>query len=122
MAKSTFDSEYYAAHEACEQLKWLDVLAEQIDHPLARPVPLHCDNKSAVDASQSPNVKHRSKHTRVRAHSVHECFNEGLVELVRILGVDNPADILTKPLSADVHARHTQALGLVPYRLAEGEC
>ena len=102
VSSSTFDSEYYATHEACLQLKWLQVLAEQIEHPLNLPVHLHCDNKSAVDASKSPNVKHRSKHTRVRAHSVHECFDSGLAELIRIPGVDNPTDILTKPLPAEV--------------------
>ena len=122
VATSTFDAEYLAAHEACNQLKWLNDLADQIERPLQLPVLLHCDNKSAVDASTSPNVKHRTKHTRVRAHSVHECIQDGLVELVRIPGTDNPADIFTKPLPADVHARHTQALGLVPFRLAEGEC
>lgn len=120
VAKSTFDSEYFAAHEACEQLKWLDVLAEQIEHPLDHPVLLHCDNKSAVDASTSPKVKHRSKHTRVRAHSVVECVTNGLVQLVRIPGTENPADIFTKSLPAEVHERHTRALGLVPYQLAEG--
>ena len=113
VAKGTFDSEYFAADEACQQLKWLDVFAEQIGRPLAKPVPLYCDNKSAVDASKAPNVKHRSKHTRVRAHHVHEQFQSGLTELVRIPGVDNPADVLTKPLPADVHARHIATLGLV---------
>lgn len=122
VADSTFDAEYFAAHEACKQLQWLDVLAEQVEHPLDLPVTLFCDNKSVVDASQSLNVKHRSKHTRVRAHSVHESVDDGLIQLERIPGTDNPADIFTKSLPRDVHARHTLALGLAPARRAEGEC
>ena len=122
VAGDTFSTEYFAADEACKQLKWLEIFAEQIEHPLKLPVVLHCDNKSAVNASRSPHVKHRTKHICVRAHSVHECFETGLVTLVRIPGVDNPADILTKPLPADAHARHTATLGLVLYRLAKGEC
>ena len=78
--------------------------------------------KIAVDAAKSPNVKHRTKHIRVKAHSVHKQIDAGLLDLVRIPGVDNPADILTKPLPAEVHARHTATLGLGPYPLAKGEC
>ncbi|GJE99426.1 Ty1/Copia family ribonuclease HI [Phanerochaete sordida] len=122
VAGDTFGAEYFAANEAVKQLKWLEIFAEQIEHPLNKPVSLHCDNKSAVDASRAPNVKHRTKHVRVHAHSVHESFVNGLVELVRIPGVDNPADVLTKPLPAEAHARHIATLGLVPYRLAKGEC
>lgn len=48
-------------------------------------------------------------------------MQDGLVELICIPGVDNPADIFTKSLPTDVHARHTLALGLIPYHLAKGE-
>ena len=116
-----FDAEYFAAHEACKQLKWLQVLTEQIKHPLELPVPLHCNNKSCVDASVSFNVKHRTKHMCICAHFVYESVSEGLVELVRIPGTDNPADIFTKSLPRKVHEKHTKALGLALSHLSEGE-
>ena len=122
VAKSTFDAEYYAAHEACQQIQWLDDFMRQIDHPLSHPVTLFCDNKSAVDASCALNVKHRSKHIRVYAHAVHESFDSGLVKLERVPGVDNPADIFTKPLDTAKFAKHVEDLGLVPCPLAQGEC
>ena len=122
VAKSTFDAEYYAAHEACQQIQWLDDFMRQIDHPLHHPVTLFCDNKSAVDASCALNVKHRSKHIRVYAHAVHESFDSGLVKLERVPGVDNPADIFTKPLDPAAFAKHLKNLGLVLCPLAQGEC
>ena len=94
----------------------------QIDHPLSHPVTLFCDNKSAVDASCALNVKHRSKHIRVYAHAVHESFDSGLVKLERVPGVDNPADIFTKPLDKAKFAKHVKDLGLVLCPLAQGEC
>lgn len=113
VSSGTFDSEYFAASEACKQFKWLHHFATQIEHPLDLPIVLNCDNKSAVDASKTPNVKHRTKHVRVRAHLVHECFDQGEVILTRIPGVDNPADIFTKALKEDVFKRHAKSLGLV---------
>lgn len=122
VARDTFDAEYFAADEAVRKLEWLEAFAEQIEHPLSKPIALHCDNKSAVDAATSPNVKNRTKHICVKAHSVHKNIDNGLLELMRIPGIDNPADILTKPLPADVHARHTESLRLVQYHLIKGEC
>lgn len=122
VATSTFDAEYFAAHEACQQLRWLDVFSEQIEHPLEKPVTLYCDNSSAVSASERPKVKHRKKHTRIMAHAVHESFENGLVKLERVATEENIADIFTKPLPKDLHEKHTLGLGLVQYRYAKGEC
>lgn len=121
IANSTFDLEYYATHEACKQLKWLAIFAKQAGHPFDISMKLHYDNKSTVDASVASNMKHHSKHTHIRAHSVYECIQDGLIELVRILSVNNPADIFTKSLPTDIHACYTLALGLILYHLAKGE-
>lgn len=122
MAKSTFNAEYFTAHEVCQHIQWLDDFMRQVDQPLSHPVILFCDNKSAVDASCAPNVKHRSKHIRVYAHTVHESFDSGRVKLSRVAGIDNPADIFTKPLSKADFTKHIKNLGLVLCLLTQGEC
>ena len=122
VSRSTFESEYHAASEACVQVLWLINFTQQIDHPASLPITLYCDNKSAIDTASKPNVKRRTKHIRVSAHYVHDCVERGEVQLVKIPGVDNPADILTKALTHEAHAKHTANLGLVPYPSAKGEC
>ena len=41
------------------------------------------------------------KHIDIRAHFIRNQVNEGIIDVVRISGKENPADVLTKALTQD---------------------
>ena len=60
---------------------------------------LKIDNMSAVKFVKNPTFHRRSKHIEVRHYFVREKFDEGRLTVEHIPGVEQVADILTKPLN-----------------------
>lgn len=52
------------------------------------------------------------KHIDIRAHFIRDCVNNRLVDIHHIPGIENPADLLTKPLTRVVHDKWVTRLGL----------
>lgn len=57
------------------------------------------DNRGAATLVEYPDFHRRTKHIRRRHHFARECVNEGDLKVEWIAGEDNPADILTKPVT-----------------------
>ena len=55
----------------------------------------------------------RSRHIEIRLHWLREQMREGLLKLRHRSGVENPADLFTKCLSAKAFYKHRYALGIV---------
>ena len=84
------------------------------------PVELFVDNKGAIDLSKRPVFSKRSKHLRLHAHYVHECYERGELILIQIPSEENTADIFTKALTWQLHAKHVEGLGLISDASASG--
>ncbi|CAL8991208.1 unnamed protein product, partial [Prunus brigantina] len=95
---STTEAEYMAVTEAIKEAIWLqgllDDLGVQQDH-----VDVHCDSQSAIYLAKNQVHHARTKHIDVRFHFVREIIDEGDILLQKIGTADNPADMLTKPVS-----------------------
>lgn len=120
ISRSSTAAEYRAASDAAAHLVWLEEFADQIGFPLELPIDIYVDNKGAIDLSKRPVFSKRSKHLRIHAHYVHECYDNGELVLVQVKSEDNTADIFTKALPWPAHARHVEGLGLVPNASASG--
>ncbi|CAL8990709.1 unnamed protein product, partial [Prunus brigantina] len=98
VALSTTEAEYMAVTEAIKEAIWLqgllDDLGVQQDH-----VDVHCDSQSAIYLAKNQVHHARTKHIDVRFHFVREIIDEGDILLQKIGTADNPADMLTKPVS-----------------------
>ncbi|KAM2761386.1 hypothetical protein COP1_025857 [Malus domestica] len=98
VALLTTEAEYMAVTEAIKEAIWLqgllDDLGVQQDH-----VDVHCDNQSVIHLAKNQVHHARTKHIDVRFHFVREVINEGDILLQKIGTADNPADMLTKPVS-----------------------
>ncbi|KAM0977924.1 hypothetical protein ACFX13_014221 [Malus domestica] len=98
VALSTTEAEYMAVTEAIKEAIWLqgllDDLGVQQDH-----VDVHCDSQSAIHLAKNQVHHARTKHIDVRFHFVREVIDEGDILLQKIGIADNPADMLTKPVS-----------------------
>lgn len=73
---------------------------------------LWCDNQSTVALTKDPIFTGRSKHIEARYYFIRELVQENKLRTAHISGVENVADIFTKPLSHEDHARLTKLLGL----------
>jgi hypothetical protein len=52
------------------------------------------------------------KHINIRAHYIRDCVNAHTIDVHHISGVDNPADLLTRPLNKIIHAKWLKCLRL----------
>ena len=67
------------------------------------PVPMFCDNDSAIKLAMNPVFHEKTKHFEVDVHFVRNHISRGTVELCKIDSDSNPADVLTKSLCSGQH-------------------
>ena len=97
-AQSTCEAELLAATLATKEVSYLRNLVKEFNLPLTRTTPLHVDNQSAIDLSRNPTHHSRSKHFAIRTAWLREQVECKELEIVKIDGTANPADMFTKPL------------------------
>jgi hypothetical protein len=52
------------------------------------------------------------KHIDIREHFIRDSVNRRLVDVLHIPGVENPADLLTKPLHRSIHLKWLTRLNM----------
>ncbi|GJZ68891.1 hypothetical protein Tco_0632441 [Tanacetum coccineum] len=100
LAISTTESEYVASGRACQQALWMKQAMKDYD--------IHCedvlvlfDNKGAIDLSKNPIHHSRTKHIKIRHHSLLDNVQKGNILMEKVAAEDNIAEILTKPLKRE---------------------
>lgn len=113
VSRSVMQAEYYATAEATSEAIWLHDLFKEISvaHPVPTgPIPLNVDNASTIAYIRHDLPHKKSKHINNDFHFVHNAEELGDIKIAHIAGTENPADVLTKPLSPK---RHQHALSLI---------
>ncbi|KAI3764834.1 hypothetical protein L2E82_14851 [Cichorium intybus] len=100
VALSTTEAEYMAIAEAAKELIWLKNFLSELGMQQEDCV-LHCDNQSAVHLAKNPVFHSRTKHIQMRYHFIRELINDETLNLKKILGTKNPADMFTKVVTTD---------------------
>ena len=59
------------------------------------------DSQSAVSLAKNSVFHSRCKHIQLRYHFIKELINDGDLSLLKILGSENPTDMLTKAVITD---------------------
>jgi Reverse transcriptase (RNA-dependent DNA polymerase) len=116
VALSSCEAEYLACAHCARQIVWLRNLFEELDYAQTRPTVLYCDNKGTVACTHDPHSHSQMKHIDIRAHFIRDCVNSRIIDVHHIPGVDNTADLLTKPLNKIIHAKWLKCL-----RMDEGQ-
>ncbi|XP_020698693.1 uncharacterized protein LOC110111254 [Dendrobium catenatum] len=99
IARSSTEAEYRALTSLATELIWLRRLLKEFHVEHSSPVPIFCDNISAISLAHNPVFHARTKHIEIDHHFIRECVNNGTVVIHHVSTNDQIADIFTKPLS-----------------------
>jgi hypothetical protein len=113
VAQSTTQAEYMALTDASNQAAWYRSFFSEIGYEISDPIPLHGDNKGAVDLALNPVTGRKSKHIPIKHHAIREYVEDGFIDLIRTSTNDMLADGLTKPLARVKLQDFVTGLGLI---------
>jgi hypothetical protein len=99
VAQSTTHTKYMALADAVNQAVWYRSFLSELGYEVLDPIPLHGDNKGAVDLMLNPVTGKQSKHIPIKHHVIREYVEEKQIELIRTSTNDMIADGFTKPLA-----------------------
>jgi hypothetical protein len=112
VTQSTTQAEYMALAEAANQAEWYRSFLMELGYEVSDPIPLHGDNKGAVDLVLNPVTGRRSKHIPIKHHTIREYVENGHIDLIRTPTNDMLADGLTKPHAHVQLSNFVTGLGL----------
>ena len=98
VALSSTEAEFVASCDAAKEGVWLKRLLSEMMPGLSGPIPLMCDNQSAIQLVLNPVFHQRTKHIDVRFRFVRERQETGDIDVLYVPSVDQLADPLTKSL------------------------
>jgi hypothetical protein len=75
---------------------------------------VHCkvfeDNTRALEIAKVAKYRPRTKHLNVRLHHFRSYVDEGMISIHKIGTLEQPADMLTKPLNAEAFMKFRQMI------------
>ena len=105
---STTEAEYLALSLRTRQMVWLKRGLKELRFVV--PCALFTDSEGASDIAENPKINERTKHIDVAYHNTREKLLSGVFFLFRVASINNPADLMTKPLGKTLHNRHVGLL------------
>ena len=112
VATSSAEAEYLALSLAAREALWLRHFFAETGRPFTGPSTIYSDNQAAISMTKNPVYVSKTKHIDISAHHIRDECAKANIQVVYIAGSDNPADILTKPLSKAAHEKCVRSLGL----------
>lgn len=109
---SILESECVAMSEAAKYGVYLQRLLDELGYRSEK-VPLNCDNMGAISLADNSSFHSKTKHMDIRVHMIREYVEYGYVSLSYVRSNDQLADILTKSLNPQRHAKNVLDMGLV---------
>lgn len=102
VAISTAEAEYMGISAGAQELLWVyqfigELLNKQVINLIHTPT-LYCDNQAAIIISKNDVHHHRTKHIDIKHHFIRDHVKQKKIIIKWIPGIDQVADILTKPL------------------------
>jgi hypothetical protein len=110
---SSTESEIGALYAATSEAIWLRKLLQHLGYSQIAPTPLGEDNQGAIKWSAGDNRGGRLQHIDIKTFFIREMILTKIIQLIYVPSMDNPADILTKPLTGSTFMRHRRTLGII---------
>ena len=120
VALSSMEAEYIALSETVKEAQWLMKLIKELYKAqegklvgVPKRAPIICsDNNSALIVAKNPEQHKKAKHINIRHAKVRDEYDARTIQLARVAGEDNRADIFTKALLRGSHLNGVKMLGL----------
>ena len=112
IALSTTEAEYVALTRAVQEGIWLRQSLAQFQIHCPSPLILCTDNNGAKSLSVNDSNHGKAKHIDIRYHFIRSHIESNSFVVEHTPGVENTADIFTKPLSRIIFQSHVARLGL----------
>ena len=113
VALSSTEAEYVALSACIQSGIALHSASLQLGLPIDRPTMVGCDNEGAVSLATNTSHHSRAKHIDIKYHFIRSHMSSGSFDVVHVPSRENCADVLTKPLTYDLHSRCCKMLCLV---------
>jgi hypothetical protein len=69
---STTEAKYITVATCCTQLLWMILTLADLEVKYTAPIPIHCDNTSAISVSKNPVLHNKTKHIPIKYHFLRE--------------------------------------------------
>jgi len=104
----------YALREAIPIMELLKEIQSQGHKIQSKTTEVHCkvfeDNSGAVEIAKFPKYRPRTKHLNVRLFHFRSYVDRSEITIHSIKSEDQPADVLTKPLSEQLFVKHRKKI------------
>ncbi|GJY62320.1 putative ribonuclease H-like domain-containing protein [Tanacetum coccineum] len=95
VAISSTEAEYVAAASCCAQVLWMQ--NQLLDYGFNfMNTEIHIDNESTICIVKNLVLHSKTKHIQIRHHFIRDCYEQRLINVVKVHTDDNVADLLTK--------------------------
>ncbi|GKC04678.1 cysteine-rich receptor-like protein kinase 8 [Tanacetum coccineum] len=115
VSRSSTEVEYRALADTNYELTWLKCLHKDLGVHISSPIPIFCDNASAIALASNPVQHARTKHIEIDCHFVRDKIKAGEVLPKFIPTKDQVVDVLTKGLSKAPHYYFLSKFAFDPY-------
>ena len=113
ISQSAAEAEMIAASLTCKEIVHQRRLLNEMGFPQTTPTLLNCDSKSVIDASNNPMVGSKLKHVQISNFWCRELIDKNIIQFRKVSGLDNLADMFTKPIVGEPFRRYRAELGIV---------
>jgi len=111
---SIAEAEYIAAAACCTQVLWMKQTLQNLQVKFDEPIPIFCDNPSAISISKNLVMHSKTKHILIKYHFVREQVAEKNIKLEYVGTKEQIVDIVSKPLPREAFEYLHQKLGILP--------
>ena len=112
VALSSTEAEYVSLTHAGKEALWLWTLFREMRGTELATMTINCNNQGSIALTKDNKFHARMKHIDVQYHFIHECIEDGKLEVKYIPMGDNVSDIFTKALPRPKFEHFAKALGL----------
>ena len=98
--------------KASKEMIWLQTFLEKLGQKQRKCV-FYCDSQNAIHLAKNRVYHARTKHIQVRYHFIRSTLEDGVLVLEKILGSQNPTDMLTKTVPTEKLELYATSIGLL---------
>ena len=112
VSASSVEAEYVSMSQAAKEVQWWIYLLDGLNESVPTPFPIFSDSQGAIALVDQPSCHSKCKHIDVRHHHIRDLHDRRVVDFFYLRTEEMPADLLTKALTRNVHARLLSKFGL----------